>query len=275
MHHQKIVLGRAGTRVERTNFLPCYSTKISCQGAMFDGFAVCRVTARKAISVMTLLFALVLGLGSSLAVAGPRYDAYSPQTESAFSQVDPSLLAEAASAGDVLKEGIGKLIRFMKQDSAKDRDRLRAFLEQKLSPYFDFSYMARWAAGAKYRYMTHTQREGLDDQLKGMFMSAMLRHLSDYRHAEIQYLPPRRNRSGGIVLGILVVQEDRPRRRLEFHMFRTTGFQELDEDNKGWKVVDVVSDGQSALAYYRWYFSRTDSKTRRPFTDSERENYRR
>nr|VFK39515.1 MAG: ABC-type transporter Mla maintaining outer membrane lipid asymmetry, MlaC component [Candidatus Kentron sp. SD]VFK44679.1 MAG: ABC-type transporter Mla maintaining outer membrane lipid asymmetry, MlaC component [Candidatus Kentron sp. SD]VFK79418.1 MAG: ABC-type transporter Mla maintaining outer membrane lipid asymmetry, MlaC component [Candidatus Kentron sp. SD] len=195
-----------------------------------------------------LALALALLLSLPFHVRASFYDTFSP--------LDAFSAPTTQGPKEVLKEGMGKLLRFLEGESAEDPIRLGAFLEREISPYFNFSYMARWAAGPAYRRMDPMERENMEKRLKGMFLGAILRHLSNYRDAAIRYLSPRRNRKGGVVLGI-GIRQDGAERRIEFHLFRTRNPRNArSAGTKPWTIADVAIDGQSALAYYRRYFSR-------------------
>lgn len=204
-----------------------------------------------------IIVSLILVLLNTPSMAEPLSGVRPPRVAAPFS-------TSAQDPGEVLREGIGKILYFLEgfgagttQDQLKSQfgPQLKLLLEQEVSRYFAFPYMARWAAGTKYRRMTDEQKRDVEDRLKEMLIGAMLRHLSDYREVDVEYLPPRRNRMRGVVLGIRVMQQNGSERSLEFHMFRA-GQTMREGGHKDWKIVDVVSDGQSALAYYRWYFSR-------------------
>nr|VFK66667.1 MAG: ABC-type transporter Mla maintaining outer membrane lipid asymmetry, MlaC component [Candidatus Kentron sp. UNK]VFK69931.1 MAG: ABC-type transporter Mla maintaining outer membrane lipid asymmetry, MlaC component [Candidatus Kentron sp. UNK] len=194
---------------------------------------------------LALFLAVPPAIGASLDDILPR------------SRVAPSSPSATQGPADVLKEGMGKLMRFLRGAEAGDPLRLVIFLDREISPYFDFAYMTRWAAGPRYRRMDSMAREKMETRLKGMFMGIMVRHLSHYRDASIRYLSPRKNRVGGVVLGI-EIEQGGSRRRLEFHLFPTVGARDIDgAKSKDWTIADVVMDGQSALAYYRRYFSKS------------------
>ncbi|MBT8419832.1 MAG: ABC transporter substrate-binding protein [Gammaproteobacteria bacterium] len=200
----------------------------------------------------TIGLAMLLILANTSVTAAPLVNAPSPRVAAPFS-------SSIQNPDEVLREGIGKLMYFLKGTSTNPpatqlKTQLKILLEQEAARYFAFPYMARWAAGNKYRHMNDEQKADLEVRMKDMLISAMLRHLSNYQDAKIEHLSPRRNRMGGVVLGIRVMQTGGPQRYLEFHMFRTDESRKA-EGHKNWKIVDIVSDGQSALAYYRWHFS--------------------
>nr|VFK62571.1 MAG: ABC-type transporter Mla maintaining outer membrane lipid asymmetry, MlaC component [Candidatus Kentron sp. TUN]VFK71848.1 MAG: ABC-type transporter Mla maintaining outer membrane lipid asymmetry, MlaC component [Candidatus Kentron sp. TUN] len=225
-------------------------------------FPSIETTIRRMIEIGKFRSIFALALISSLiippATAAPLYRSVTP-----YAGTDSSSTARALSTtqgpSEVLREGIGRLMSFLEEDGVNNPFRLKTFLEHEVSPYFNFSYMTRWAAGSRYRYMDQMQRKNMRDSLKGMFMGSMLRHLSDYRDAKIRHLTPRKNRMGGVVLGIRI-QQGKTQRRLEFHLFQSKNDWNADGlKTKSWMIADVVLDGQSALAYYRRYFSRIDS----------------
>jgi phospholipid transport system substrate-binding protein len=150
----------------------------------------------------------------------------------------------------VLRDGMNKLLGFLKQDPKPDAERVSKFLEGEIAGYFDFAYMARMAAGGMYRQMDAEQRQKLEAKLRGMFLTAMAQKLSAYDKQEIEFLPPRRGGQRGdeITLPVAVRGAQGYPAELDFRLYR---------GNDGWKVFDVVANGSSAIVYYRDYFRNT------------------
>ena len=153
--------------------------------------------------------------------------------------------------GSLLRDRLDKLIGFLGQGSAQGRDRqqLVAFVESEVAPYFDFEYMAQWVAGPMSRSMSEEQASALEDKLRSMFLQAMVKELSSYSHGRIQYLRPRGNPSRGEMrLGIRAFPyggQGYPT-QIDFRVYHS---------KDGWKVFDVIANGQSVVAHYRNYFA--------------------
>jgi phospholipid transport system substrate-binding protein len=147
----------------------------------------------------------------------------------------------------VLRDGLNKLVGFLKQDPKPDAARVSKFLDDEIASYFDFAYMARASAGGMYRQMDDEQRQKLQAKLREMFLTAMAQHLAAYDKQEIDFLPPRRGGQRGdeVTLPIAVRGAQGYPSELDFRLY-------LGQD--GWKVFDVVANGSSALVYYRDYF---------------------
>jgi phospholipid transport system substrate-binding protein len=177
-----------------------------------------------------------------LAVAGPATVAAQPLPPL------PPPQTQVSGPVEVLQEGIGKVSAFLNQGGTADPVQLGAFLESEVAPYFDFEYMARWAAGPRYAQMGENERQALGGTLRRMFLSSMAEHIAGYRQARVNYLPPRSDvRSGEVMLSVQAMQPGLPARQLDFRLYHS---------GEGWKVFDVVAEGQSALVYYRQYFAR-------------------
>jgi phospholipid transport system substrate-binding protein len=146
----------------------------------------------------------------------------------------------------VLRDGMNKLVGFLKQDPKPDAARVSKFLADEIAGYFDFAYMARAAAGGAYRQMDNEQRQKLETKLREMFLTAMAQ-LSAYDKQEIEFLPPRRGGQRGdeVTLPVAIRGAQGYPSELDFRLY-------LGQD--GWKVFDVVANGSSALVYYRDYF---------------------
>jgi len=147
----------------------------------------------------------------------------------------------------VLRDGMNKLVGFLKQEPKPDVATVAKFLEDEIAPYFDFAYMARAAAGGLSREMDDSQRQKLEAKLREMFLSAMAQRLGAYDSQEVDFLPPRRGgqRGNEVTLPVVVRGGGAYPAELDFKLYR---------GNDGWKVFDVVANGSSALVYYRDYF---------------------
>ena len=181
------------------------------------------------------------GLGLCLLVSFSYANPYQPYPM-------PGPRVQQVSPADLLKQGIEQLTNYIGSRDEPNRPQLGAFLENTISPFFDFEYMARWAAGAEARHMTPQQGVELEQKLRRLFMAGMVEKLAEYRHGRVVFLRPVGNpRTGELVLRVLAYQQGSPYpQRLSFRMYRGP---------RGWKVYDVSANGQSALAYYRTQFA--------------------
>ncbi len=150
---------------------------------------------------------------------------------------------------ELLREGVMRLNRFLAERGADDPEKLQAFLDHEIAPYFDFAYMSRWAAGRHYPYLSRAERDEFTERLRDLFLSALARNLGSYARPlpRIDVFPARAGRSPNEVA---VLARVLPREgfsvRLEFRYYWS---------RQGWKIFDVAANGASAVAYYRRYFS--------------------
>jgi phospholipid transport system substrate-binding protein len=178
------------------------------------------------------------GYGAPPAEARPYY--YGMPAPAAAEEQSPALL---------LRDGMNKLIGYLKQDPRPANDQVAKFLSDEIAPYFDFAYMARWAAGGMYRHMGEEQRDKLQGKLRDMFLAAMAERLAAYNSQEVVFLPPRGSQRGEeVTLPVAIRNAQGYPAELDFRFYRA---------KDGWKVFDVVANGSSALAYYRDYFRTT------------------
>lgn len=151
--------------------------------------------------------------------------------------------------GVLLREGIEKLLAFLEGGGADDREKLVAFVERELAPYFDFVSMTRWSLGPRGRYLNPEQRADAVNQLRSMFLSALVRNLMSYEPGRVQYLPPRNNPySGEMMLSVQSFPRQGYPMRLDFYFQRNAD---------GWRVVDVAANGLKATTVYREYFQQS------------------
>lgn len=169
-----------------------------------------------------------------------NYYGYQPRWQPAPQQ-------QVSGPAEVLQEGVGKLVAFLKSGGSGNPAQMEAFINHEIAPYFDFAYMARWAAGPRYRMMSPEQHKQLEQALQNMFLSAMAQKLAGYQAGQVRYTPMRTKAGGEVDLGIQAYQPNGLVTQLDFRLYKSA---------EGWKVFDVQANGQSALVYYRQYFAR-------------------
>ena len=197
-----------------------------------------------------LIPALLCGLISTPLLAQPQpyqmpMPGYGYQPRSMPAPVKPKPPSEVEQAGTILKEGLTKLVSFFKQNQAPSGQQIAVFLDREISPYFNFPYMAKWAAGSYYSRMSKPQRKALENELKTQFLSTMAQKLTSFSNQSVRYLPAKITGKGQVQLSIAISNRGGYPARLDFRMYK---------DKNGWKVYDVSANGSSALMYYRQYF---------------------
>lgn len=154
----------------------------------------------------------------------------------------------------ILQQGLERLIAFVDRDPRPGEADLAAFLDREIAPYFDFAYMARWAAGRMWPRMTPQQRRDFESRLQRLFLGALAQRLTGYGGQQFRVLRPRAGRNNEVDVGVAVQNPRGYPAKLNFRFYRS-------ED--GWKVFDVAANGNSALMYYRQYF-RQQQRQRAP-----------
>jgi phospholipid transport system substrate-binding protein len=192
-----------------------------------------------------VLLATGLLLASELNAAPSYYPPYQPAYPQNYSSpYAPNDLAEPAM---ILRRGIDILTGYLDDNKGIRPDQLRQFLEKEIIPFFDFQRMSYWAAGTLNRYFTPQQHERFTHELRERFIGAMLSQLTGYQQTRLQYLRPRGDlRGGDVSLGVKVFSANTYPVQLDFHFYR---------GKEGWKVYDVVANGNSAVNHYRSEFN--------------------
>jgi phospholipid transport system substrate-binding protein len=153
-------------------------------------------------------------------------------------------LMEQGSPAVMLRDGVERLTRFLQRRPSQRA--LAAYLEKEVAPWFDFDYMAEWAAGRHLRQLDEDQFDDLSMRLKQSFLEKMTQKLVGYSQQRASFLPPRALGNDQITLPVLIEHPGNGYpARLEFQMRKT---------DQGWKVVDVSANGMSALVFYRQMF---------------------
>ncbi|MGD8909566.1 MAG: ABC transporter substrate-binding protein [Chromatiales bacterium] len=178
--------------------------------------------------------------------AAPHYGyAKSPMRAAQTEQPEPAR---------VLREGLGKLLKFMRQPQRPSQQAIAAFLQHEIAPYFDFAYMSTWVAGPMNRRMNDVQRAELAQAIEQLLLSTLANRLGSYQNQDVRFYPPRQAGENEVKVRVAILQANGYPANLDFRFYRGKG---------GWKVFDVAANGSSALTYYRQYFSRRMA-TQRP-----------
>jgi phospholipid transport system substrate-binding protein len=163
---------------------------------------------------------------------------------------------EASGPGAEFKRGMQRMLSFLKRSPGPGREQLAAFAASELAPYFDFAYMARSAAGPRYRGLDAEGRARLTERLKRSFLGTMVDKLAGYSGQGMQFIGTRTNPDGRTAtITVAIMNPGNYPARLTFRMYR---------GKQGWKVYDVAANGQSAVAHYRRQFSQSMPGARRP-----------
>jgi phospholipid transport system substrate-binding protein len=164
-----------------------------------------------------------------------------------------------ASPDQIVRQGLDRMTGFLMGSPDTSPAALREFLELQVAPYFDFPYMARWAAGPLHHRLTPGQRAALGARLKAMFLDALARHLGTVERPvpAVDVFParPGSTLSEARVYALVHRVQGAPV-RLEFRFYWGRG---------GWRIYDALANGASAVAFYRRYFT---TKLRREGPDT-------
>lgn len=186
---------------------------------------------------LCLLLIIVPG-GAQAAQSSARVNPW--QSDQAAPQLTPD---------QIVRQGIDRLTGFMLGPGARSPELVRRFLERYIAPYFDFHYMARWAAGRYYRRMDKQQDARLTARLREMFLGALARNLGAYAQPlpQVVVYPARAGQSPyETVVPARVELPMGTGIRLDFRCYYGP---------HGWRIFDVSADGASAVMFYRQYFT--------------------
>ncbi|MEW8045507.1 MAG: ABC transporter substrate-binding protein, partial [Candidatus Thiodiazotropha sp.] len=130
--------------------------------------------------VLMAIATLSLFAASAQAAPGYNYPASRLQAP-VYQEVGPDTL---------LREGMTKLLRFLRTSDSPQPQQISAFLEREVAPYFDFAYMATWAAGPMNRHMNDQQRQALAQKIKEMLLGTLSKRLSSYDNQDVRFFRP-------------------------------------------------------------------------------------
>jgi phospholipid transport system substrate-binding protein len=167
-----------------------------------------------------------------------------------YPQQRPLVQQQVPDPGEVLREGVTKLLKFMRQQDGSNPELIAAFLDTEIAPYFDFSYMAKWTAGPAYRNMNEQQRKVLEENIKTMLLASLSQRLGSYDNQDVRFFQPRRVAQNEVKVRVGILKAGGYPAKIDFRFYR---------GESGWKVFDVSANGASALSFYRQHFARQAS----------------
>ena len=152
------------------------------------------------------------------------------------------------SPAALVQKGMHDLLDHL-QSKDLDTRSLEEYLQEQVAPYFDFEYMAKSAAGNMYRHMSDEQKARMAQRIERQFLSTMVQRLVSYNNQDVQVMTQRMNSDGrtGMVTTAITGPRGYPT-RLDFRFYKA---------KNGWKVFDVMANGQSAVIHYRRQFRQT------------------
>lgn len=169
----------------------------------------------------------------------------------------PPAQAQTSTPAAILREGISKLTAYIRSGDHSSRAQAIGYLEKNITPYFDFAYMTRWAAGPQWRTMNQQQRTRMQRELTRSFLQTLAQNLTSYSNQRIRYFTPRgQQRRGEVTVSAWIMQPDGPPTKLDFRFYKS---------KTGWKIFDVTAAGNSAVVYYRDYFKRVQRQAGQPY----------
>lgn len=180
-------------------------------------------------------------------VRGP-YDYYGYAPTQAYPA--PTNQRQQATPAELLQQRLYELRDFLAKGGGQDPLALGVFIEEQITPHFNFERMAQWVAGKRFTDLDQVQRNEFQMNLKQMFFAALGRQLVNVQmqpQPQIVFFPPRPRGTDEVVVEAQVVHPQRFPIRLSFRFHR---------EPHGWQVFDVSTNGMSAVAFYRQYFQR-------------------
>jgi phospholipid transport system substrate-binding protein len=179
-----------------------------------------------------------VSLFATSVMAAPGYNYPASQMQpSPYQEVGPDTL---------LREGMTKLLRYLRTADTPQPQQIAGFLEREVAPYFDFAYMATWAAGPMNRHMNEQQHIALAQKIKELLLGTLAKRLTSYDNQDVRFFRPRRVADNEVKMRVGILRAGGYPATLDFRFYRS---------ESGWKVFDVSANGNSALAYYRRHFA--------------------
>ena len=175
-------------------------------------------------SALTLAFALALAIPPAFA-----------------QDVAPDALVKHIS------DGVVEAIRHDAELQAGNPAKIRALVESRIIPYFDFQRATQIAVGVGWRRATPEQRERLVHEFKTLLVRTYSGALSSYRDQAIEFMPLRAQAGDSeVTVRSRIRQAGAEPVVVEYDLAR---------GQSGWKIYDIRVLGVSLVATYRTSFS--------------------
>lgn len=162
----------------------------------------------------------------------------------------PSAFAQDAAPDALVKrisDGVVEAIRHDAELQAGNPAKIRALVEGRIIPYFDFQRATQIAVGVGWRRATPEQRERLVHEFKTLLVRTYSGALSSYRDQVIEFMPLRAQAGDSeVTVRSRIRQAGAEPVVVEYDLAR---------GQSGWKIYDIRVLGVSLVATYRTSFS--------------------
>lgn len=159
-------------------------------------------------------------------------------------------LAQAVAPDALIERMTSEVLAAVRSDKAMqagDAAKLRALVEGKILPHFDFRRATRIAVGLNWRRATPGQKERLVSAFRALLVRTYAGALAEARDKSVEVVPLRaRPEDGEVTVRSRVRQPGAQPLEIAYDMERT---------DAGWKVYDVRVGGVSLVATYRTSFA--------------------
>jgi phospholipid transport system substrate-binding protein len=157
---------------------------------------------------------------------------------------------EFATPDEMIKHTATEVLNIIKSDKdiqAGDKKKVKALIETKILPQFDFTRMTRLAVGRFWNQATPAQQQELTNEFRSLLVRTYSASLNSYKDQKIDYKPLRMNPSDTDVVVKTAVQQPGGRAiPIDYTAVKSP---------TGWKIYDIAVDGVSLVVNYRSSFA--------------------
>jgi|LNFM01.1.fsa_nt_gb phospholipid transport system substrate-binding protein len=162
----------------------------------------------------------------------------------------PVAAADDAPATELVRETATSVLTRLRADStatASNPQRLYAIAEEVVLPHFDFERMSMRVLGKHWRTASPEQRQRFIGEFKTLLVRTYATAVSDYRDAEIAFMPARELSAAVYRVRSTVDRGDgAPALQVDYDVYKNAD---------AWKVFDVAINGVSLVVSYRSGFN--------------------
>jgi len=160
------------------------------------------------------------------------------------------LANEFAAPDEMIKQTATEVLEIIRKDKdiqAGDKKKVKALIETKILPQFDFTRMTRLAVGRFWNQATPAQQQELTNEFRSLLVRTYSASLNSYKEQKIDYKPLKMNPADTDVVVKTAVQQPGGRAiPIDYTLTKSA---------TGWKVYDIAVDGVSLVVNYRSSFA--------------------
>lgn len=162
-----------------------------------------------------------------------------------------SACAEIVAPDTLMQNTVQEVLAIVKQDKdlqAGNKEKVRALVDAKIVPHFDFVRMTQLSVGKNWRTATAEQKQSLVKEFKTMLIRTYTAAFSGYHNQTVEVTPVKLSDGDTeVTVKTKILKPGAPAISVNYVMEKTAD---------GWKVFDLATEGSSLVMSSRSTFAK-------------------